>query len=76
MYNNEKGRVRFTVDLPVAIEAKLEERAKKRGVKKSELLRTSIKLLVELDDYTDQGYKVGAWKRHEDGTLDFVQLAF
>jgi hypothetical protein len=74
--NIPRGRIRYSVDLPVQMDDKTEALANKRGVKKAEILRRSLELLNVLDEKIDQGYKIGAWKRHDDGTLEFVEIVF
>lgn len=62
-----KGRVRYSVDLPIQVDQQLEALAKERGVKKSELLRAAIKLFAELHRFDTSGYSVGGWKFEGNG---------
>lgn len=69
-----KGRVRYSVDLPCQIDARLEELAEERGMKKSELLRKALRILVELDGLEKNGFDTGAWKIDGEGNRETVKM--
>lgn len=69
-----KQRSRLTVDLPCALDQKLNDLAASKGVTKAELLRHAVSLLSEYDQMQQRGYETGGWKQHADGTREVVAL--
>ena len=71
---SERGRVRYSVDLPCQVDAQLEALATERGVKKSELLRSALKILMKLDQLEKDGFETGGWKSDDEGNRETTQL--
>lgn len=67
-------RVRLTVDLPTPVDERLSALALEYGVTKSEVIRDGIKLLIALDALKKDGFSVGGWKIHPDGTREYIHI--
>lgn len=70
----ERGRIRYSVDLPCQVDAQLEKLADERGVKKSELLRSALKMLMKFDELEKEGFETGAWRDDGHGNRETRQL--
>lgn len=70
-----KTRSRLTVDLPCALDKRLDQLAKELGVTKADLLRDAVRLLSEYDAIRREGFTAGGWKEREDGSRDTVRIA-
>jgi hypothetical protein len=70
----ERGRIRYSVDLPCQVDAQLEQMAAEKGMKKSELLRSALKMLMKLDQLEKDGFDTGGWKTDGLGNRETVQL--
>ncbi len=72
--SEQKNIHRLNVNLSEQVTIVLQEIAKSKGMTQSEIVRRAIEYYAKLSEYSEQGYKVGAWRQQEAGVSEFVEI--